>query len=79
MANGVRKKIKFHAPIFADCTGDGTLGYLAGAEYMMGREGRDVYGESMAPDKGDNYTLGSSIFYTKKTDRKVRYVKRLCL
>ncbi|HHV96121.1 MAG TPA: FAD-dependent oxidoreductase [Clostridiaceae bacterium] len=73
---GSEKKIKFHAPIFADCTGDGTLGYLAGAEYMMGREGRDVYGESMAPDKGDNYTLGSSIFfYTKKTDRKVRYVK----
>jgi len=73
---GTEKKFKFHAPIFADCTGDGTLGYLAGAEYMMGREGKDKYGESMAPDKEDNYTLGSSIFfYTKKTDKKIRYVK----
>lgn len=35
------------------------MGYLAGAEYMVGREGKDKYGESMASDRGDNYTPGS--------------------
>ena len=31
--------------MFADCTGDGTLGYLAGASFRMGAEDRTVYGE----------------------------------
>ncbi|HOJ10835.1 MAG TPA: FAD-dependent oxidoreductase, partial [Clostridiales bacterium] len=73
---GSELEVTFYSPIFADCTGDGTLGYLAGAEYMMGREGKNEYNENMAPEKADNYTLGSSIFfYTKKTDKKIRYVK----
>lgn len=70
------RELVFNAPLFADCTGDGTIGYLAGAQYRMGREGREEFGESMAPETGDSYTLGNSIFfYTKKTDKKVRYVK----
>ncbi|MCP4456308.1 MAG: FAD-dependent oxidoreductase [Planctomycetes bacterium] len=51
----------FRAPLFADCTGDGTLGVLAGAAFMMGREGRDEYGEATAPDVGDQMTMGSSV------------------
>jgi hypothetical protein len=39
-------KWRFTAPIFADCTGDGTLGFLAGAEYRMGRESKDHTAES---------------------------------
>lgn len=27
------------APLFSDCTGDATIGYLAGADWTMGREG----------------------------------------
>ncbi len=73
---GSERKIIFYSPIFADCTGDGTLGYFAGAEYITGREGKNDYNESLAPEKADNYSLGSSIFfYTKKTEKKVRYVK----
>lgn len=55
------QKVRFRAPLFADCTGDGTLGALAGAEFMMGREGRDLYHEPTAPDIGDRMTMGSSV------------------
>ena len=54
-------KIVFKAPIFADCTGDGTLGFLAGAHYRMGREGRQEFGESLAPEKADKMTMGASV------------------
>lgn len=37
------------APVFADCTSDGTVGFLAGADYRMGRESRYEFGESRAP------------------------------
>ncbi len=34
------EELAFYAPLFADCSGDGNLGYLAGAEYRSGREMR---------------------------------------
>ena len=49
------------APLFADCTGDANLGYMAGADWRMGREGRDEFGEALAPEKGDALTMGSSV------------------
>ncbi len=55
------EEIRFEAPIFSDCTGDGTVGYFAGADYSMGREGRDVYGEPSAPEVSDKLTMGSSV------------------
>jgi len=33
------KEYRFSAPLFADCTGDGTIGYLAGADFDMTSEG----------------------------------------
>ena len=47
--------------LFADCTGDGTIGYLAGADYLIGREARDQYGESLAPETADNQMMGASV------------------
>jgi hypothetical protein len=55
------RQVRFSAPLFADCTGDGTLGVLAGAHFMMGREGKDLYSEPTAPDTGDAMTMGSSV------------------
>ncbi len=55
------KELIFEAPLFSDCTGDGTVGYLAGADYRMGRESRDEFGESTAPEKADKLTMGSSV------------------
>jgi len=62
------KEVRFRGSLFADCTGDATIGFLAGADYRMGREGRDETGESLAPPKGDKMTLGTSnMWYAKKT------------
>lgn len=48
--------------MFLDCTGDGWLGYFAGAEYRMGREAPEEYGEphALGPDK---FTLGASLCF----------------
>ena len=53
--------VRFVAPIFSDCTGDGTVGYLAGADFSMGREGKNDYGEPSAPEEADKMTMGSSV------------------
>lgn len=61
--------------LFADCTGDGTVGYLAGASFRMGAEEREQYGEGFAPDKNEyGELLGHSIlFYTKDAGRPMTY------
>ena len=61
--------------LFADCSGDGALAYMAGAEYRMGAEDREEYGEKFAPDKTRyGELLGHSIlFYIKDTGRPVRF------
>lgn len=65
------KELRFRAPFFSDCTGDGTIGYLAGADYRMGRESRDEFGESTAPETADKLTMGASVqWYSVKTGKK---------
>lgn len=54
------QEIRVTGTYFADCTGDGTLGFLAGADFRMGRESKAETGESMAAEKADNFTLGTS-------------------
>lgn len=62
------------APLFADCTGDGTVGFLAGADYRMGRESRDEFGETLAPETADRMTMGSSVqWYSVDTGRKTSF------
>ena len=39
--------------IFIDCTGNGTLGYLAGAEYRTGSECKAEFNEPDAPENED--------------------------
>ena len=68
------KELRFAASLFADCTGDGSVGYLAGAEYRMGREGRNQTGESLAPQKPDKMTLGASVqWYSVETDKPTSF------
>lgn len=60
---------------FCDATGDGVLGYLAGAEYREGAEDISELGEKMAPGDSFGHKLGHSIyFYTKHTDGPVNFV-----
>lgn len=56
--------IRFRAPLFCDTTGDGWVGFWAGADWRMGREARDEYGEKSAPEKADGDTLGASVMWT---------------
>ncbi|MDD2243884.1 MAG: FAD-dependent oxidoreductase [Dysgonamonadaceae bacterium] len=55
------EELSFTAPLFADCTGDGTIGFLAGADYAMGRESKDQFDEPSAPEKPDKMTMGASV------------------
>ncbi|MCX7597709.1 MAG: FAD-dependent oxidoreductase [Armatimonadetes bacterium] len=48
--------------MFLDCTGDGWLGFFAGADYRMGREAPEEYGEPHALGP-DNLTLGASLCF----------------
>ena len=52
---------KVRAKIFADCSGDGILAPLTGAEFRVGREARGEFGESLAPEQTDRRTMGMSI------------------
>lgn len=58
--------VRFTSPLFADATGDGWLGYYAGADFRMGREAASEYGEALdfAPEKADGDTLGASLMWT---------------
>lgn len=52
--------------IYLDCTGDSRLALEAGADMVWGREARSEYNESMALEKPDAQTLGSSILFTSR-------------
>ncbi|MBR6694355.1 MAG: FAD-dependent oxidoreductase [Clostridia bacterium] len=63
------------AKIFADCSGDSILAELTGAEYMVGREAKDTFGESMALDLADKKTMGMSLMIqAHETDRKIDFM-----
>ena len=65
------KETRFKGKLFADCTGDGTLGFIAGADYRDGREGRDETGEPSAPMERDNLVMGTSIQWYAETQEEV--------
>ena len=52
---------KFKARLFADCTGDGSLGFLAKADFRDGREAKSETQEELAPDAGDKLVMGTSV------------------
>lgn len=51
----------FKGKMFADCTGDGDVGFLAGADYRVGRESKAETGEMLAPENGDSMVMGTSV------------------
>jgi hypothetical protein len=63
------------APLFCDASGDGLIGFLAGAAFRMGAESREEFGEKFAPTEEYGELLGHSLyFYTKDTGKPVNYV-----
>ena len=62
------------APLFCDASGDGIVGFLAGAAFRMGAESKDEFGEGFAPDTAYGELLGHSLyFYSKDTGKPVRF------
>ena len=51
------------AEVFIDASGVAALAKLAGAEIRTGREGKDEFQESLAPDKSDELHHGNTILY----------------
>lgn len=68
------EEVLLKAHVFSDCTGDGNLGVIAGADWTDGREGQDEFGESLAPLKKDSLTMGVSIqWYAEQRGRKTKF------
>src|SRR5258708_19821480 len=63
------------APLFVDASGDGIVGFLAGAAFRIGSEAASEFGEKIAPAVANRKLLGHSIyFYSKDTGRPVKFV-----
>ncbi|NLU93068.1 FAD-dependent oxidoreductase [Chitinophaga sp. Ak27] len=63
------------APLFCDASGDGVVGFLAGAAFRMGAEPIEEFNELFAPTVSYGELLGHSLyFYTKDTGKPVRFV-----
>jgi len=65
---------RFVAPVFIDCTGDGWVGFWAGADFRVGREGYREFGEDLAPNDPDKRTHGNTItFKLRRLQRTVDF------
>ncbi len=64
------------APLFCDASGDGVVGFMAGAAFRMGAETAAEFGEKLAPDQADyGELLGHSLyFYSKDVGHPVNFV-----
>ena len=59
---------RFSAPLFLDCTGNGTLGYLAGADFRTGSESKQEFQEPHAPERPNQERMGNTLLF-KAVDR----------
>jgi hypothetical protein len=56
------QRMALRAPLFVDTTGHAWIGYYAGAEYRVGEEARDEFGETLAPLQATPRTQGNSLY-----------------
>lgn len=62
------------APLYCDASGDGIVGFLAGAAFRMGAESKAEFDEPLAPNADYGELLGHSLyFYTKDTGKPVTF------
>lgn len=67
-------RYELSAPLFCDASGDGLVGFMAGAAFRMGAEAAEEFDEGLAPDQSYGELLGHSIyFYTKDVGRPVQF------
>jgi hypothetical protein len=72
----------FEADYFIDCSGDGWLGYYAGAEYKLGKESKKEFNEPDAFEEASNVTMSGSLmtgwekglfYYAEEKDDTVEF------
>ncbi len=69
-------RYEFTADIYIDATGNGTLGYFAGAEYYVGRDAKKLFDEKDAPDLATGETMGNTIYFVAEdTGHPVKFIK----
>ncbi|MCP5534722.1 MAG: FAD-dependent oxidoreductase [Akkermansiaceae bacterium] len=69
-SNTSHRRIRVKGRQFIDCSGDGIVGFKAGATCRYGREsknefdeGWDKYGDLWSPDKKDNRVMGTTVMW----------------
>lgn len=63
-------RLTVQAELFIDCSGDSILAAATGARHRIGREARSEFGEEIAPEVGDERTMGNSLLIqVHKADR----------
>jgi hypothetical protein len=73
---GTERQFIFEAPLYVDATGDGVLGYRAGADHLWGPESRDAYHEPLAPEHAAATTMGNTLFFrARDTGKPVPFQK----
>lgn len=66
----------FESDLFADASGNGVIAYKCGAEFMVGREAKNQFQETFAPEEADHTVMGSCILFTVGVaDHEVPFVK----
>lgn len=64
-----------YAEVFADCSGDSILAPITGAKWRMGREGKEEFGESIAPMESDCATMGlSCLIQVRESEKPVTFI-----
>lgn len=58
--------LTFTGKIFVDSTGDGIIAKMSGADTRMGRESKQEYGESFAPEAADSCTMGNALMFSAR-------------
>ncbi|MBO5223384.1 MAG: FAD-dependent oxidoreductase [Clostridia bacterium] len=70
-----QRMIEVVAKYFSDCSGDSILAPLTGAEFRLGRESKDEYGEDTTVEKADSMTMGMScLVYGRETLNDVKFI-----
>ncbi len=57
------RRLVLSAPLFADCTGNGTLAAFVGAEYRTGSEAKAEFNEPHAPSEANQNRMGNTLLF----------------